>query len=461
MRANKRDQRSAVLLDSLRKRLRRGATVHLLNLLQRIHPGDVPPIFNVLTDTEQHEVLKLLLDKDITRAADVATALHPTAAAQILARFEVPDISRLLQLCSSDDAAEIVATMPEDLRENVLSQMRQEEGEDVQDLLSYPEETAGRIMSPNFFALPEGTSAGDAMKALRGKSDVEMVFYLYVTDERNHLLGVVSMRQLILVEPDTPIKNIMMANIVSVKTDTDQEEVAKLVSKYDFLAVPVVDDQNKLMGIITVDDVIDVIREEATEDFYKLAGTSDQERLQRSTLIAARHRLPWLTVSLVEGVLAVSIFASFQEWIQPMYFLVGFLPMLVGMGGNIGTQSATIVVRGLATGRFALKEIGAVLLREVQIAGILGAVYGVVLSVASYFFLGDIPFRAAPVIGASIFLIMILAAAVGSFLPMVCARISVDPTIATGPFLTSLMDILGMVVYFEMVKHFLPAISAG
>jgi magnesium transporter len=450
-----RDQRSAVLLDSLRKLLRRGATVHLLNLLQRIHPGDIPPIFIALTEAESHEVLRLLIEKDLTRAADVACAIHPTIAAQMLATFEIGDISKLLQLCSSDDAAEIVAAMPDDLRENVLSQMRHEEGEDVQDLLSYPEETAGRIMSPNFFALPEDTSAIEAMRALRSKTDVEMVFYLYVVDERNHLLGVVSLRQLILVEPDTPIKNIMMTNIMSVRTDTDQEEVARIVSTYDFLAVPVVDDSNRLVGIITVDDVIDVIREEATEDFYKLAGTSDEERLQRSTLIAARHRLPWLTVSLVEGILAVSIFTTFEETFSRWFVLIGFLPMLVGMGGNIGTQSATIVVRGLATGRFALKEIGAVLLREMKIAGILGFGYGVLLTVASQF-IGGLPASAPLVIGVSIFLIMILAAAVGSFLPMICARISVDPTIATGPFLTSLMDILGMVVYFELVKHFLP-----
>src|SRR6266850_2035028 len=416
-----RDQRSAVLLDSLRKLLRRGANVHLLNLLQRIHPGDIPPIFNVLTETESHEVLKLLIEKDLTRAADIASALHPQTASEI------------------------------------LSQMRREEGEEVQDLLSYPEETAGRIMSPNFFALSEETSAGDAIKALRSKPDVEMVFYLYVVDSREHLLGVVSLRQLILIDPGTPIRGIMIPNVVSVRTDADQEEVARIVSKYDFLAVPVVDDQNCLVGIITVDDVIDVIRDEATEDFYKLAGTSEDERVQRSVLGAAKLRLPWLTVSLVEGILVVSIFATYQKWdvITKVILMVGFLPMLAGMGGNIGTQSATIVVRGLATGRFALKEIGTVLFREMRIAGILGIGYGVLLSGASYF-LPELPPTAAAVIGASIFLIMILAAAIGSFLPMICARISVDPTIATGPFLTSLMDIVGMVVYFELIRLLMP-----
>jgi magnesium transporter len=247
----------------------------------------------------------------------------------------------------------------------------------------------------------------------------------------------------------------MRSDVVSVRTDADQEEVARLVARYDFLAIPVVDDQNKLMGIITVDDVIDVIREEATEDFYKLAGTSDEERLQRSIISAARWRLPWLTVSLVEGILAVTIFATYLDRISPWLMLVGFLPMLAGMGGNIGTQSATIVVRGLATGRVDLKQVGTVIWRETRIAGILGLLYGGVLWIAS-FFLPELPPMAGLVIGTSICAIMILAAAVGSFLPMLCARISVDPTVATGPFLTSLMDILGMVVYFQLVTLFLP-----
>jgi magnesium transporter len=456
MRAVTRDQRNTVLLDSIRRLLRRGASGHLLNLLQRIHPADIPPLFKYLTEQESHDILKLLVEKDLARAADVATALHPTTAGEILAHLPVPDISKLLQLCPSDDAAEIVASMPEELREAVLSQMRREEGEEVQDLLSYPEETAGRIMSPDFFALPEETQASEAIRALRSKSDVEMVFYVYVVDARNHLLGVISLRQLILADPDVPLRSIMSTNVVSVRTDADQEEVARLVARYDFLAVPVVDDQNKLVGIITVDDVIDVLREEATEDFYKLAGTSEEERLQRSALTAAKIRLPWLTVSLVEGVVAVWLFKIYLDvFAGPLVVLVAFLPMLAAMGGNIGTQSATIVVRGLATGRFELKQVGHVIGRETRIAGILGLGYGALLWVASFFW-SDLPPLAGPAIGSSICAIMILAAAAGSFLPMLFARLSVDPAIATGPFLTSLMDILAMIVYFRLVDLFLP-----
>jgi magnesium transporter len=446
-----------VLLDSIRRLLRRGATGHLLNLLQRVHPADIPPLFKYITEAESHSILKLLVDKDLARAADVATALHPSAAAEILARLEVPEISRLLQLCPSDDAAEIVASMPEELREAVLSQMREEEGDEVQDLLSYAEETAGRIMSTDYIALSEETSAADAINVLRSKTDMETMFYVYVVDTRNHLLGVVSLRQLILADPATPLRSFMSTNVISVRTDADQEEVARLVARYDFLAVPVVDDQNKLMGIITVDDVIDVIREEATEDFYKLAGTSEEERLQRSVLGAAKLRLPWLTVSLVEGIVAVLIFSAYLGAFEnTSLVLVAFLPILAAMGGNIGTQSATIVVRGLATGRFELKQVWHVILRETRIAAILGVGYGVLLSVVSVFLpWGHLPPRAPFVIGGSICAIMILAAAVGSFLPMLCARISVDPAIATGPFLTSLMDILGMVVYFQFVDYFL------
>lgn len=456
MKSVTREHRNSVLLDSLRRLHRRGATGHLLNLIQRVHPADLPPLFKFLTKDEIRDVLKLLVDKDLSRAAEVVTRLHPSAAASALALLEVPSISYTLQLCSTDDAAEIVASMPESLRDAVLSQMRKEEGEEVQDLLSYPEETAGRIMSPDYFALPEDTSALAAIETLRSKHDVEMVFYLYVVDSRNHLLGVVSLRQLILADPHQPLREIMSTGVISVRTDADQEEVARLVARYDYLAVPVIDEQNRLMGIVTVDDVIDVLREEATEDFYKLAGTSEEERLQRSVLSAARLRFPWLTVSLVEGILAVSIFALYEDTISRFLLIVGFLPMLLGMGGNIGTQSATIVVRGLATGRFELKQVGTVLFREIRIAGILGAAYGLALWGAS-FVLPNLPPLSGLVIGSSIFAIMITAAAVGSILPMLCARASLDPAIATGPFLSSLIDLLGILVYFQLVDTLLLA----
>jgi magnesium transporter len=461
MKALTREHRSTVLIDSIRRLHRRGATSHLLNLLKRVHPADLTPLFNYLTESESCGILKLLIDNDLARAADVVTTLHSSDAAERLALLEVKEISLLLQLCQSDDAAEIVAEMPEELREAVLSQMREEEGDEVQDLLSYPEETAGRIMSPDFFALPEDTSARDAIRALRSQHDVEMVFYLYVVDSREHLLGVVSLRQLILTNPDLPLREVMSTNVVTVRTEDDQEEVARLVSRYDFLAIPVVDEHNRLMGIVTVDDVIDVLREEATEDFYKLAGTSDEERLQRSALSAARHRLPWLTVSLLGGAVAAGLFVLYDDALSSpvnlfsrFMILVGFLPMLLGMGGNIGTQSATIVVRGLATGRVERRQVWSVLLREIRIAGILGLGYGALLWAASLAVPG-LPAITGFVIGASICTIMILAAGLGSFLPMLLARISLDPAIATGPLLTALVDIVGILVYFQMVMTFL------
>jgi magnesium transporter len=272
---------------------------------------------------------------------------------------------------------------------------------------------------------------------------------------------VVSLRQLILANPDLPLKEIMSTSVKSVRTDEDQELVARMVSRYDFLAIPVVDENNKLVGIVTVDDVIDVLREEATEDFYKLAGTSDEERLQRSALSAARHRLPWLTVSLAAGALAAGLFVAFEgsliaysSPIVRLIIILGFLPMMLGLGGIIGTQSATIVVRGLATGRVERRQVWSVILREIRIAGILGVVYGLLLWLASLLIPG-IPPVVGLIIGASICVIMLMAAAVGSFLPMLFARVSLDPAIATGPFLTSLVDILGIMIYFLLVTLFL------
>src|SRR5260221_7873191 len=360
------------LVESVRKLLRRGATSHLLNMLQKVRAADLADVFKALDDEDRTTAFHLLAVSATSEAAALLSQMHPAQRAELLRGTSHEEVARVVQRLPSDDVAEILSIYPQDEREQVLALMQKEASEEVQDLLEYKEETAGRIMNTGFLALPEETRVQEAIAAVQKAQEAEMVFYLYVVDAHGHLQGVLSLRRLLSVPPSTSLREIMSTDVIAVRADTDQEEVARIASRYDLLAVPVVDSENVMVGIVTIDDVIDVIREEATEDFYKLAGTSDQERLQRSTLIAARHRLPWLTVSLVEGILAVSIFTTFEETFSRWFFLIGFLPMLVCMEGNIGTQSATIVVRGLATGRFALKEIGAVLLREMRTAGILG-----------------------------------------------------------------------------------------
>jgi magnesium transporter len=302
----------------------------------------------------------------------------------------------------------------------------------------------------------------EAIRSLQQERDLEMAFYLYVVDDRRHLVGVLSLRQLLINNPKAKLKEVMTADVIKVQTDMDQEEVAKVVSKYDIIAVPVVDEESRLVGIITIDDVIDIVREEATEDFYKLAGTSDEEKVQRSVLKSARSRLPWLFASFFGGVAVAAVIGAFQGILSQMVVLAGFFPVILGMGGIIGTQSSTIIVRGLATGRFELRLIGRAIFKEIRIALVLGLVYGGLLALLAWvLFLSPIgsqvvpPASAGIAVGLSLFLSMFIAATIGTMLPVLLQRIGLDPARATGPFMTTSVDVLGSVVYLSIAAMIL------
>ena len=277
--------------------------------------------------------------------------LGPEAGAKLLADRPAEEIVKLLQDLPSDDAAALIDYLPEDLSAAVLELMQKRPaGGDVGDLLEYEERTAGRIMNPKVFALAEDMTAGESITALQGSRDVEVVFYLYVIDARRHLVGVVSLRRLLLVAPDTPLKRIMTTDLISVRADMDQEEVARQVASYNLLAIPVVDEENKLVGVITVDDIIDVIKDEATEDVYRLAGVQGDDRVFTTASESLRKRLPWLLVNLATAFLAASVVALFTKTIDAVVALAVFMPVVAGMGGNAATQTLTVIVRGIALG---------------------------------------------------------------------------------------------------------------
>ena len=264
-----------VVLDSVKRLMRMGATANLVNLLQKQHPADLAQLFSELPDKERHSAFNLLAERSSKLAMEALSELGPEAGAKLLADRPAEEIVKLLQDLPSDDAAALIDYLPEELSAAVLELMQKRPaGGDVGDLLEYEERTAGRIMNPKVFALAEDMTAGESITALQGSRDVEVVFYLYVIDARRHLVGVVSLRRLLLVSPDTPLKRIMTTDLISVRADMDQEEVARQVASYNLLAIPVVDEENKLVGVITVDDIIDVIKDEATEDVYRLAGVA-------------------------------------------------------------------------------------------------------------------------------------------------------------------------------------------
>jgi magnesium transporter len=287
----------------------------------------------------------------------------------------------------------------------------------------------------------------------RGSDSTEMVFYVYVVDSRNHLVGVVSLRQLLLVSPSTTVRKVMTQEVISVNVETDQEDVARLVERYDFLAIPVIDNENKILGIVTVDDVIDVIRHEATEDIMKMVGTGDEYH-NRSVLGSARMRMPWLLAAFLGGYIGIQFLRMFDATLEKIVPLAFFLPIILAMGGNIGITSMTIVVRGLATGKIAVKQLRRVVLKELTVALLLGALYGSILMVLAYIQFGEIHYLGY-VAGFSMFISMMMAAAIGTLMPLFLNFMKVDPAVATGPFVTSTVDSLGILIYLGMATFLL------
>ena len=272
-------RRIDLVLESVKRLQRIGADANLLNLLQKQHPADLAQILGALTERDRRAAFALLVERYGRLAMEAISELEPDDGAAMLTDHSAEELAQLLQELPSDDAAPLIEHLPEELSVAVLDLLERREAGDVQNLLEYAEQTAGRIMNPNVFALSEDLTAGEAIGALQTSRDVEMVFYLYVVDVRRHLVGVVSLRRLLLVATETPLKRIMTTDIMSARVDTDQEEVARVVASYNLLAIPVVDEEHKLVGIITVDDVIDVIKDEATEDIYRLAGMAGDEHV--------------------------------------------------------------------------------------------------------------------------------------------------------------------------------------
>src|SRR5258705_10805517 len=353
-----------VVLDSVRRLMRIGATANLVNLLHKQHPADLAQVFTELGEKDRLASFSLLVERNSKLAMEALSELGPEGGAALLADRSPEEVARLLHDLPSDDAAAIIDNLPEPLSAAVLELIEKRPGDEVGELLEYDEQTAGRIMNPKVFALSEDMTAGEAITTPQGSRDVEMVFYLYIVDSRRPLVGLVSFARLRLVSPPTPLKRIMTTDLISVRTDTDQEEVARLVASYNLLAIPVVDEENKLVGVITVDDVIDVIKDEATEDVYRLAGVSSDERVFMPTSESLRKRFPWLLVNLATAFIAPPGRGLFPGPLRPMHVLAVFMPIVAGMGGNAATQTLTVIVRGIALGELTWANSRKALLKE-------------------------------------------------------------------------------------------------
>jgi len=445
--------RSKILIDSIKRLLRRNALTHLRKIVNKTHAADLSVVFHSLSLPNQHKLFDMI-DETEQKGA-LFSELDEDAFLAFNEGIELDDVVEIFEHMPTDDVADLLGHLPEKRSDAIIKRMKKESSEEVEGLLHYGDDTAGGIMVPDFIALRENTTAKEAIESLQKEHlDVEMPFYLYVVDENGKLVGVSSLRQLVVVPPETPIKGFMTRDVFSVQTSMDQEEVAKIVARYDILAVPVVDDKNQLVGIVTVDDVIDIIREEATEDILKMAGVGGEEFVEtQSVFRSTKIRLPWLFGSCIGGIIAFFIIGHFEGSLRKLAYLAAFIPVIMGMGGNIGTQTSTIVVRGLATGRLNIGDAWSVVFKELAIGFILGVVYGFLIGLVAQ--LRYSTFQVAISVGLAVISSMSVAALVGSLVPMGFARINVDPAVATGPFVTTAIDIVSVYFYFKIATTLL------
>ena len=437
----------SVLRDTFRRLIRRHAKINITKLLTKTHPADLAVLYRFFTDMEQKTLFNLMMDME--QVSEFLSELDEPIILNLIGDEPPEKIAKLFQKLGVNDQVDILALFSDEKTQSILDLLNTEKQEEVEEIMSYPVDSAASIMTTDVFTLHQNIIAYEAIKELQRQEKSEMVFYLYITDDDNRLTGVISLRDLVTTPPETSLIDIMTKNVVSVRPETDQEEVAKIVARYNYLAVPVVDMDDSMLGIVTVDDVVDVIREEATEDFLQMAGAGkDREILLKSSWENVKSRLPWLFASWVGGVLAAFIIGKFEHMLETTVALAAFIPVIIGMGGNVGTQSSTIVVRGIATGRVEAGGEVKLVFKELRVGLILGILYGILLGGFTLLPFVESPASLGIIVGLSICSSMLIASCVGTVVPLILQKIDVDPAIATGPFVTTSIDILGVTLYF-------------
>ncbi|MCP4005647.1 MAG: magnesium transporter [bacterium] len=437
------DRRGNLLQVSLLRLVRRGAWGHAGRLLEKSHPADVAQVLDRLTPADCTAVFNLIRSAEVR--AEVIALIEFSARADLLLALEPEVAAGIVSHMPVDDAAELLRELPRATADSVLGCMG-EDAEEVEKLLGYADETAGAIMSPEFLALDEDLNAMKAIERVQQYGSHEASFYVYVVNDHGHLVGVLSLRQLIMQPPDKLLRDVMTIDPIRVSTDDDQEDVAAVVARYDLLAAPVVDVSNKLVGVVTVDDVIDVLREEATEDILKLAGTTTEEVTSPGMFRGAWIRFPWLAVAFVGGFAGIHLLSRFEDILTETVQIAFFLPIILAMGGNVASQCSMVVVRGLSTGRLEVAHLGRVIGYEVGASLLLALVFAMGLAAwAVALGYGDQNFPLVVALG--IFASIMIAATFGTLLPLVFTRLGVDPAIASGPFVTTSTDVAGILAF--------------
>lgn len=432
-------------LEKLRSLIKQQSDDEAYEMLKDLHPADIADLFEEI-NIEEAKYLFLLFDAKL--AADVIVELETDEREKLLSAIPNDVIAKqFIDKMESDDAADILGYFDEVRTEEILSHIKDyEQAGDIVDLLNYDEDTAGGLMAKELIAINENLTVKQALGEMREQGeDIQDVYYVYVVDDKNILKGIVSLKSLLFSSTNNMIKNLIDPDVIYSKTDTSSEEVARLMEKYDLVALPVVDGIGRLVGRITIDDVVDVIREEAEQDYQLMSGITEDVDFSDTVFKLSKSRIPWLLIGMFGGICGSIILGQYEENIAKYAELALFLPLVAAMGGNAGIQSSAIVVQGLASGDLDFSSIGRKILKELKVGLLNGLVCAATIFLYNYFFSSS--FALTITVSISLFSVIVFATVFGTFVPLMLNRMKIDPAIATGPFITTSNDIIGVFTY--------------
>ena len=437
-------------IEALDRLIEEGRELDIMKLISKFHPADIADLIDALDEDKKKKLFGLL---QVETASDVIMEIDEISRELIMQDISQDKLTQIVDDMESDDATDLIGELPKDKAQQILRHIDKEDSEEVQELLKYHKETAGGIMQLELVAVPQDVTVKDAIDRIRScAGDVEDLHNVFVVDDGKRLVGVLPLRKLILASPDRLIQSVMDAATINVTPDVDQEEVAEIFRKYDVVSLPVVDRGGKLLGRILVDDVVDVIEKEDSEDIMRMAGIPEEELVYGGRVLEiSRARLPWLITNLFGGLLTGYLMWLFKITLHEVLALVTFIPVITAMGGNIGIQSSSIMIRGFAIGRVDLNNLRRLVFKEMKIGFIMGIACGLVAGCAAVLWHKD-PFL-GPIVALAMVTAITTAASMGALIPAFFKKIKIDPAIAAGPFVTTANDIIGIIIYLGICSN--------
>jgi len=418
--------------------------------VKKFHPLDLARLLPELSEEERKKIVRTLPAETVEH---LLPELPRELLSQVILAFPSRKSAELLSALPPDEMADVLAELPLEIRRNVFRHFSKEETREARELLQYPADTAGGLMTPEVLYLREDLTVKEAMERIKRKAkEFETIYYIYLVDRGKKLKGVASLRDLVLAPSDAKLRDIANPNVISVQPEMDQEEVARLIARYDFFGLPVVDRDGRLLGMVTVDDVVDVIIDEATEDITRIGGTLPlaESYLFSSPLSLVKSRVVWLLLLFLAASITSNIISSFEEVLTSLVALAFFIPLIVDTGGNTGSQSATLVIRGMATGEVRYTHLYKIVVRELLIGALLGLLVAMVGLILALFI--DVSLVVAETVSLTIVAVVIVSNLIGATLPMVLKKLGFDPAVVSAPLLTTIVDAVGLFIYFTIAK---------